>query len=114
MTEGLSIFSERDAASGIARALGMAALLQVRHGDPELGARIAGATLELQRQKNVMIAPTRVLHLPEPAVLATERLGGDRAEALFAEGASLPIHDAIDMILSIDPEAAFRDHALAG
>ena len=114
VTEGLSIFSERDAASGIARALGMAALLQVRHGDPELGARIAGATLELQRQKNVMIAPTRVLHLPEPAVLATERLGGDRAEALFAEGASLPIHDAIDMILSIDPEAAFRDHALAG
>ncbi|HEY3072086.1 MAG TPA: adenylate/guanylate cyclase domain-containing protein, partial [Candidatus Limnocylindrales bacterium] len=91
VTEGLSIFAERDAASGIARALGMAALLQVRYGDAELGARIVGATLELQRQKNVMIAPTRVLHLPEPAVLATDRLGRERAEALFEEGAALPV-----------------------
>jgi tetratricopeptide (TPR) repeat protein len=105
--EGLAIFSERDAASGIARALGMTGLLQVRWGDGELGARIVGATLELQREKNVMIAPTRVLHLPEPAELATERLGPERATALFAEGAAIPVHDMIDMILAIDPEHAF-------
>jgi predicted ATPase/class 3 adenylate cyclase len=114
VAEGLSIFSERDAASGIARALGMTSLLQLRYGDAELGARIAGATLELQRQKNVMIAPTRVLHLPEPAEMATDRLGPERAEALFAEGASLPIPDVIDVILSVDPEAAFRDRVPAG
>jgi hypothetical protein len=54
-----------------------------------------------------MIAPTRVLHLPEPAVLATERLGADRANALFAEGAAIPVHDMIEMILAIDPERAF-------
>ena len=114
VAEGLSIFSERDAASGIARALGMTSLLQLRYGDAELGARIVGATLELRRQKNVMIAPTRVLHLPEPAELATDRLGPERAEALFAEGASLPIPDIIDVILSVDPEAAFRDRVPAG
>ena len=112
--EGLAIFSERDAASGIARALGMAGLLQVRYGDPELGARIVGATLELQRQKNVMIAPTRVLHLPEPAVDATEKLGAERAEALFAEGAALPIHDVIDLIATTDAEAAFSNSAVTG
>jgi predicted ATPase/class 3 adenylate cyclase len=106
--EGLAIFSERDAASGIARALGMAGLLQVRYGDVELGARIVGATLELQRQKNVMIAPTRVLHLPEPAAMATERLGADRANALFAEGAAIPVHDVIDIILAADPDRVFE------
>jgi predicted ATPase/class 3 adenylate cyclase len=106
--EGLAIFSERDAASGIARALGMTGLLQVRYGDPELGARIVGTTLELQRQKNVMIAPTRVLHLPDPAAMATERLGADRANALFAEGAAISVQDMIDIILALDPDRAFE------
>jgi len=46
----------------------MAALLQLRYGDPELGARIAGATEELHQQKNVMIAPTKVLHLPDAGI----------------------------------------------
>jgi len=107
VVDGLEIFSERDAASGIARGLGMVALLHLDFGEPEAGARVAGATLELRRQKNVMIAPTRVLHLPDPALLATERLGGARASELFAEGAATPIEEVIEGILAIDAARAF-------
>ena len=111
LTEGLSIFSERDAASGIARALGMAALVHVRYGDLKLGARIAGATLELQRQKNVMIAPTRVLHLPAPVDIVRERVGPERAAELFAEGAEMPLDEVIEAVLTGDPAVAFAGAA---
>ena len=107
MSESLSIFSERDAASGIARAMGMASLVDVTYGDFERGARIAGATLELQRQKNVMIAPTRVLHLPATADLVRDRVGPERAAKLLAEGAALPLDEVIELILAIDPSSAF-------
>jgi predicted ATPase/class 3 adenylate cyclase len=113
VTEGLAVFSERDAASGIARALGMAALLQVRWGDVELGARIAGATLELRRQKNVMIAPTRVLHLPDPATVAAERLSPERIAELLAEGAAVPVKEMIETVLAVDPDVAFARHSSA-
>ena len=56
----------RDSASGLARALGMAAIILLSDGDPELGARIAGATYRLVREKGVMLAPVKVLHLPGP------------------------------------------------
>jgi tetratricopeptide (TPR) repeat protein len=113
IAEGLAIFSERDAASGIARALGMAALVDATFGDLERGARIAGATLELQRQKNVMIAPTRVLHLPASADVVRERVGPERATALFAEGAATPLDEVIATVLAVDPEVAFQAAAAA-
>jgi predicted ATPase/class 3 adenylate cyclase len=104
MTEGLRIFVERDAASGLARSLAMAAIIQLRFGDPELGARIAGATRELGRRKNVMVAPTKVLHLPEPADLSAEALGTDRAAMFMAEGAATDLGQVINSVL--DPASA--------
>jgi len=100
LTEGLRIFSERDMASGIARSLGMAAIIQIRFGEPEFGARIAGAALEFGRQKNVMIAPAKVLHLMDPDTLAVETLGTERASALLAEVAGTPIEEVIESVLA--------------
>src|SRR5204862_229332 len=57
VTDALLFFSAGNLASGTARAMVMAAILQIVHGDPELGSRIAGATYELAREQNVMLAP---------------------------------------------------------
>jgi predicted ATPase/class 3 adenylate cyclase len=100
LIEALGIFSDLDMASGLARSFGMAALLQLRYGDPELGARIAGATEELHQRKNVMIAPTKVLHLPDGRDLAAEILGADRARELMAAGAATPVARVIEEILA--------------
>jgi hypothetical protein len=100
LTEALRIFAELDLASGLARALGMAALLELRYGDPELGARIAGATEELHQKKNVMIAPTTVLHLPDAGAMAVEQLGPDRARELMAEGAATAVARMVEDILA--------------
>jgi predicted ATPase/class 3 adenylate cyclase len=93
--DALSFFAENDNASGVARALGMAAIVQLDYGDPELGARIAGATYELSEQKGVMVAPVTVLHLRDPREMAVERLGRDRATELMHDGAMTPIAEII-------------------
>ena len=100
LTEALRIFIGNDTASGIARALGMAAIVQASIGDPELAARIAGTTYELVREKSVMLAPVKVLHLPEPADLVREALGEERANALMAEGAATPVPDMVARVLA--------------
>ena len=100
VTEGLEIFEQMDMASGLARSLAMAAIIQLRFGDPELGARIAGATSELGRVKGVMVAPAKVLHLPDPAGLALEVLGQERGSLLLAEGAALAIPEVIAQVLA--------------
>src|SRR5262249_13742145 len=102
---------ESQLASGIARALGMATIIQLRHGDPEFGARIGGATEELHRTKNVMIAPVHVLHLPSLESLALEVLGADRARELMAEGAATPLARIVEEALAaptpgLAPDAA--------
>jgi predicted ATPase/class 3 adenylate cyclase len=96
LTEALGIFRDLDLASGLARALGMASILQLRFGDPDLGARIAGATEELHVSKNVMIAPVKVLHLPDGGDVSREVLGAERAKALMAVGAATPIAGILD------------------
>ena len=106
LREALGIFAELDLASGLARSLGMAALLQLRYGDPELGARIAGATEELHQQKNVMIAPTKVLHLPDAGAMAVERFGPERAHELMAEGAAMALLRVVEDILAAPPPVA--------
>jgi predicted ATPase/class 3 adenylate cyclase len=98
--ESLTVFAERDLASGLARALGMAAIVQLRFGDPEFGARIGGTALELARQKNVMVAPTSVLHLPDQRALAEEHLGSERAAQLLAEGAATPLEAMVATVLA--------------
>jgi predicted ATPase/class 3 adenylate cyclase len=100
LMEGLRIFAERDLTSGLARALGMAAIVQMRFGDADFGARIAGTTAELARTKGVMIAGARVLHLPEPVGLAREILGEERAEQLLAEGAATPALQMAELTLA--------------
>jgi non-specific serine/threonine protein kinase len=100
LMEGLRIFAERDLTSGLARALGMAAIVQMRFGDADFGARIAGTTAELARTKGVMIAGARVLHLPEPVGLAREILGAERAEQLLAEGAATPALQMAELALA--------------
>jgi hypothetical protein len=106
LEEALRTFGARDLASGLVRALGMAALVHLEFGDPELGARLAGATNELRRQKNVMVAPTRVLHLPDATELSRERLGAERADALVAEGAAMSTARAVEDALA--GEASIR------
>ena len=101
--KGSRIFVENDTASGIARGLGMAAIVQASMGDPELAARIAGTTYELVREKSVMLAPVKVLHLPEPADLVREALGEERANELMAEGAAIPVSDMVAIVVAAPP-----------
>ena len=61
-----AVLGHATARRGSSRNLGMAAIIQLADGDPELGARIAGATYRLVREKGVMLAPVKVLHLPDP------------------------------------------------
>jgi predicted ATPase/class 3 adenylate cyclase len=103
MSEGLRSFSASQLYSGIARNIAMAAIIQLVHGDAELGARIAGAAHELARQHQVMLAPIKVLHLPDPADLAAARFGAERAAELLAAGAAGSLTDAIDAVLAADP-----------
>jgi hypothetical protein len=93
--ESLDLFASRDSASGIARVLAMASIILLSDGDATLGARVAGATYRLVREKGVMLAPVRVLHLPEPATLAIERLGDGEAARLMAEGEAMTLEEVI-------------------
>jgi predicted ATPase/class 3 adenylate cyclase len=99
-SEGLRFFWGTDSASGLVRNLGMAAIIQLASGDPELGARIAGATYRLVREKGVMLAPVKVLHLPDPVDLATERFGPERAAALLAEGEAISVEDVVALVFA--------------
>ena len=99
-SEGLRYFWGTDSASGLVRNLGMAAIIQLSDGDPELGARIAGATYRLLREKGVMLAPVKVLHLPDPVELANERFGAERAAALLAEGEAIPVEDVVATVFA--------------
>lgn len=100
IADGLRWFAENENQSGIARALGMAAIVALTFGDAELGARAAGATYELVREKGVMLAPVKVLHMPEPSDLAIERLGADRARELLEVGATTALDQVIAEVLA--------------
>ena len=107
LQQSLRLFAARDSASGLARALGMAAIALISESEPELGARLAGATYRLVREKGVMLAPVRVLHLPDPAGLARDRLGVARADELMAEGDAMTLEDAV-ALLAATPAPAPR------
>jgi tetratricopeptide (TPR) repeat protein len=103
--EALRFFAAGSLSSGTARALVMAAILQLVHGEPELGARIAGAAYEMAREQTVMLAPVTVLHLPDPAGLAAERLGTERAGELLRSGAAVPLDVVVAEVLATDGSA---------
>ena len=108
---GLRFFVSVDSASGLARGLGMAAILLLTNGDPELGARATGATYRLVREKGVMLAPVAVLHLPDPAILSVEKLGAERSEGLMAAGAAVPVEEILAEIFAtaFEPAVPARD-----
>jgi predicted ATPase/class 3 adenylate cyclase len=106
MHEGLRFFSANDNASGIARALGMAAIIALEFGDPEFGARLAGATAKIVREKSVMLAPVKVLHLDDPSETAVAKLGPERAAELLAMGADTAVADLVATVLAMPRPAA--------
>ncbi|HYM85012.1 MAG TPA: AAA family ATPase, partial [Candidatus Dormibacteraeota bacterium] len=101
MQEGLAFFAANDNASGLARSLGMAAIIALGLGDPELGARLTGATMRLVREKGVMLAPVAVLKLPDPEATVAERLEPARAAELLALGAGSDVHDLVAEVLAM-------------
>ena len=103
MLEGLRIFSDQGLESGLVRSLGMASIIGFRSGDVELAARIAAATYGLMRRENLMLAPVKVLHLPDPANLAAEAFGEAGAEERLRSGAEVPLADVIAEILAALP-----------
>ena len=107
--DGLRWFAENENQSGIARALGMAAIVLLTSGDAELGARAAGATYRIVEEKGVMLAPVKVLHLPDPKGLAIGRLGEARAEELLREGADTPVDQVIADVLATPGPGAWPD-----
>ena len=107
--DGLRWFAENDNQSGIARALGMAAIVLLTSGDAELGARAAGATYRVVEEKGVMLAPVKVLHLPDPKGLAIGRLGEARAEELLREGADTPVEQVIADVLAAPGPSVWPD-----
>ena len=100
LSDALRYFRDNDNTAGHARALCMAAIVQLADGDAELGARIAGAAYRLVREKGVMLGPVSVLHLPDPAATATERFGPERTAELLAEGDAMPIDAVVDIVLA--------------
>jgi tetratricopeptide (TPR) repeat protein len=100
VADGLRLFAKHENQSGLARGLGMAAIILLTYGDAELGARVAGATYRIVREKGVMLAPVRVLHLRDPAEIAVERLGGQRANELMDAGADEPLAQIIEEVLA--------------
>ena len=53
-----------------------------------------------------MLAPVRVLHLRDPAEIAVERLGEERANELMDAGAATPLAQVIDEVLAAPPPTA--------
>jgi tetratricopeptide (TPR) repeat protein len=113
MQEGLAFFAANDHASGLARALGMAAIILLEFGDLELGARLAGATAKLVREKTVMLAPVKVLHLPDPVETAVARLGPERAAELMAIGEDTAVADLVGLVLGMREPAPVAASASA-
>ncbi|HYK94332.1 MAG TPA: adenylate/guanylate cyclase domain-containing protein [Candidatus Dormibacteraeota bacterium] len=106
MADGLRYFSDNNNSSGLARGLGMAAIIQLTYGDAEFGARIAAVTYQLMRDKGVMLAPVKVLHLRDPHELAIERLGAEETERLLADAATIPVSQMVDEIFAATPSLA--------
>jgi len=114
MRDGLEFFAGNDAASGIARGLAMAALLQIRNGDPAFGVRAAAKAYQLVREQEVMLAPVKVLHLPDPAELAIETLGPERYQQLRDAAEAVPIAEVIAEVLAAPPPSATGSTATTG
>ena len=98
----LSLFHSLEHPPGLVRALGLASIMLLSGGPSEVGARAAGATYRLVRERSLMLGPVHVLHLPEPSTLAEARFGPERAAELMAEGEVMTTDDVVTA-LSVSP-----------
>ena len=103
MIEGLRIFVANGLESGIVRSLGMAAIIRFASGEPEFATRVTAVLFALMREHNLMLAPVKVLHLPDPATLAAGHFGAAEAEERLRTGAAVPLADVIAEILGAPP-----------
>jgi hypothetical protein len=106
MVDGLRFFAANEAASGLARGLAMGAIVQFRHGDPSFGIRLTAKAYQLVREQEVMLAPVKVLHLPDPLDLAAEAYGAERAQALLDQAAAIPMAQVVAEVLAAGPPRA--------
>ena len=102
----LSLFHSLEHPPGVARALGLASIMLLSGGPSELGARVAGATYRLVRERGLMLGPVHVLHLPEPSLLAEARFGAERAAELMAQGEAMTTGDLVAALAASQPPAA--------
>ena len=65
------------------------------------------------RDKGVMLAPVKVLHLRDPEEIAVERLGRERTTELLAQGAATPLDQVIDEVLSAPAPRSATDDGIA-
>ena len=91
----LSLFHSLEHPAGLVRVLGLASIMLLSGGPSEVGARIAGATYRLVRERGLMLGPVHVLHLPEPSALAEARFGPARAAELMGEGEAMTMDDLV-------------------
>ena len=103
MVDGMRFFAANDASSGLARGLAMAAITQFRYGDPMFAVRITAKAYQLVREQEVMLAPVTVLHLPDPAELASKAFGAERAAELLRDADALPIAQVIAEVVAAEP-----------
>ena len=102
----LSLFHSLEHPPGLVRVLGLASIMLLSDGPSEVGARTAGATYRLVRERGLMLGPVHVLHLPEPSTLAEARFGPERAAALMAEGEAMTIEDLVAALAASPAPAA--------
>jgi hypothetical protein len=102
----LSLFHSLEHPPGLVRTLGLASIMLLSGGPSELGARVAGATYRLVRERGLMLGPVHVLHLPEPSALAEARFGSERAAALMAEGEAMTTDDLVAALSDSPPPGA--------
>jgi hypothetical protein len=55
------------------------------------------------REKGVMLAPVRVLHLPDPDALHSGLVGAERAAELRAEGDAMPLDEVAALVEESGP-----------
>lgn len=99
LRDSLRIDIAYGSAAGVIGSMGTMALVDLRHGDAERGARLAGRVRLLGHLTETTNAATQVLHLPDPADVALERFGPDLGATLLAEGEALSLEEAVSLAL---------------
>ena len=102
----LSLFHSMEHPTGLTRTLGLASIMLLSGGPSESGARAAGATYRLVRERGLMLGPVHVLHLPEPSMLAEARFGKGRAAELMTEGEAMTVDDVVAALATSPPPGA--------